>query len=109
MKKYLGSYRKGASKIRTFPKDIKVHPGIEDGTFGCKPLELHPVRGQGREPSLLDRTELIEIPESHEERVERIMELYQKTENIKMAVPRIEPEHLKALEEGYKKILKNKQ
>ena len=50
MKKFLGNYKEGAPKVRTFPKDLKVHPGIEDGTFGCKPLELQPVRGCGRVP-----------------------------------------------------------
>lgn len=48
MKAFLGmKYMKGG-KVRTFPKDIKIHPGIENGTFGLV-LDLKPVRGHPRE------------------------------------------------------------
>lgn len=48
MKAFLGmKYMKGG-KVRTFPKDIKVHPSILDGTFG-KGFDLKPVRGHPRE------------------------------------------------------------
>lgn len=73
MKKFLGNYKEGAPKIRTFPKDLKVHPGIEDGTFGCKPLELKPVRGCGRVPSGLRNSLTLPVyPGSPEELLEMI-------------------------------------